>query len=98
MDRHIPRSKSKATKRTLYLKPEARWILERRITAADRAGWLFAGKTDAGHLAGLQNSHEAVLAAMGKEYRKADPKTEDPTFVIYDFRHTFATRMAKDGC
>jgi hypothetical protein len=59
---------------------------------------LFPGKTDAGHLAGLQNSHEAVLAAMGKEYRKADPKTEDPTFVIYDFRHTFATRMAKDGC
>jgi hypothetical protein len=27
-----------------------------------------------------------------------DPKTEDPTFVIYDFRHTFATRMAKGGC
>jgi site-specific recombinase XerD len=39
-----------------------------------------------------------VLEAMGKEYRKADPKTEDPTFVIYDFRHTFATRMAKGGC
>ena len=95
---HIPRSKSKASRRTLYLKPEARSILARRITVADRDGWLFPGKTGAGHLAGLQNSHDAVLGAMGKKLRETDPKAPDPTFVIYDFRHTFATRMAKDGC
>ena len=96
---HIPRSKSKASKRTLYLfSRKLRSILARRIKGASYDGWLFPGKTDAGHLAGLQNSHDAVLSAMGKKLRETDPNAQEPTFVIYDFRHTFATRMAKDGC
>jgi site-specific recombinase XerD len=94
----IPRTKSKASERILYLTPDARSILARRISAADVRGWLFSGKTGTGHLTDLQISHEKTLAAMGKHLRRSDPAATDPAFVIYDFRHTFATRLAERGC
>ena len=57
-----------------------------RVIAAGLDGVEY-GKTAAGHLASLQDSHEATLAAMGEELRKSDPTAADPAFVIYDFRH-----------
>jgi integrase len=84
----IPKSKSRASARTLYLRPESISIMARRISTLRADGWLFHGKTLAGHMQDLQKSHEAVLEKLGER-----------TFamVIYDFRHTFATRAAQGG-
>lgn len=77
----IPRSKSKAGERTLHLTAEARSILGRRVAAARQGGWLFEGRRPGTHLLDVENAHATVL-----EVAKL-------AFVIYDFRHTFATRF-----
>ena len=77
----IPRSKSAAGKRTLRLTAEARSILAARVATAPKSGWLFEGKKNGTHLVDVDNAHAAVLKATGL------------AFVIYDFRHTFATRF-----
>jgi integrase len=81
----IPKSKSSAGKRTLKLTSEARSILARRAEVAGTSGWLFQGKRNGTHLTDIQNVHCNVL----KEARLA--------FVVYDFRHTAATRWAERG-
>jgi integrase len=78
---HIPKSKSAAGKRTLRLTAEARSILGARIASAPSSGWLFEGKKPGTHLLDVENAHQAVLEATGL------------AFVIYDWRHTFATRF-----
>ena len=80
----IPRGKSKAARRTLDLAPdgEVARILRRRL---DGGRWVFPGKKRGTHITKLNNSHGKVLETTGLR------------FVIYDFRHTFATRMAERG-
>jgi site-specific recombinase XerD len=82
----IPDGKSAAAKRLLHLTQEARSILATRADAAGAAGWLFAGRKEGTHLQDIENPHHEVLEATGL------------AFVVYDFRHTFATRMAEKGC
>jgi integrase len=77
----IPKSKSSAGRRMLKLTSEARSILARRAGA----GWLFEGKQKGTHLTDIQNAHSRVLV----EAKLA--------FVVYDFRHTAATRWAERG-
>ncbi len=77
----IPKSKSAAGKRTLRLTAEARSIFGGRIVAAPSSGWLFPGKKTGTHLVDVQNAHQAVLEGTGL------------SFVLYDLRHTFATRF-----
>lgn len=77
----IPKSKSLAGRRTLRLTAEARSILGARIAAAQASGWLFEGKKADTHLKDVENSHQSVLEATGLR------------FVLYDLRHTFATRF-----
>jgi integrase len=81
----IPQSKSIAGRRTLKLTIEARSILARRVAAAGASGWLFEGKRSGTHLTDIQNAHCKVLAAAKL------------AFVVYDFRHTAATRWAERG-
>jgi integrase len=94
---HVRKGKTPAARRTLNLTAESRLILARRITGLSR--WLFpsprrpAGPLQPGrieyidrHIARLNNAHDDVCAETGL------------TFVLYDFRHTFATRMAEAGC
>jgi integrase len=85
----IPRGKSKAARRTLDLTPESRQILARRIAAAPAAPavpWLFPADRKAGERIGrLNNAHNAVCVKAGV------------AFVLYDLRHTFATRCAQAG-
>ena len=81
----IPQSKSLAGRRTLKLTCEARSILARRATTAGTCGWLFEGKKSGTHLADIQNAHSKVLAAAKL------------VFVVYDLRHTAATRWAERG-
>lgn len=81
----IHRGKSKAAKRRLRLVAESKAILEGRKMAAGPSGWLFQGKTKGTHQKTFQRAHDAVLEATGL------------SFVLYDFRHTFATRAAAAG-
>jgi integrase len=83
---NIPKSKSTAGKRTLKLVPEARAILARRIGEYSPSGWLFEGRANGTHLTDAQNGHVKTLKKTGL------------AFVLYDLRHTFATRMAEAGC
>lgn len=83
--------KSSAARRTLDLTPESRTILARRMAAAPEAvpslsDWIFPASRKAGeHVGRLNNAHDAVCKKAGL------------AFVLYDFRHTFATRMAQAG-
>ena len=74
--------KSRAARRTLLMTPAVKSILARR--AATRAqGWIFEGKKSGEHLTKLNNAHDAVIKKIGAE------------FVLYEFRHTFATRFGE---
>lgn len=79
----IGEGKSKSARRTLRLTVEARAIMEARKATA-RNGWLWPGKF-AGHVTTFQRTHDAALERAGLG------------FVIYDLRHTFATRAAASG-
>jgi integrase len=78
---HIRKGKTTAAKRTLYLTAESREILARRLQQGGK--WVFPSKRKRGaHVVTVQQQHEAVLEATGL------------SFVVYDLRHTFATRAA----
>lgn len=79
----IPNGKSRAARRVLDLTPESRSILESRYMAARPDGYLFGGRKKGTPLSVIENSHKRVLKESGL------------AFVIYDFRHTFATRFAE---
>jgi integrase len=77
------RGKSAAARRTLSLTPDSRSILARRMSLP--GSWVFGGKRGGTHATKLNNSHGVVLKKTGLR------------FVMYDLRHTFATRMAERG-
>ena len=72
-----------AARRALKLHTESLSILARRL---DGGPWVFPGKKAGTHLTKLNGSHNEILAETGLK------------FVLYDLRHTFATRMAEAGC
>ena len=79
----IAGGKSKAARRVVDLTPEARGIMEQRQMAAGPDGLLFRGRKNGTPLSDIENAHKRVLEASGL------------ASVIYDFRHTFATRFAE---
>jgi integrase len=79
--------KSKAARRTLKLRAESVSILARLVSSAV-GRYLFGGERNPKlklSLSSCQNWHNRVLEASGV------------SCVIYDFRHTFATRSANSG-
>ena len=80
----IQSGKSAAARRVLDLTPESRGILAGRMSGA--ATWIFRAPRKPGHhISRLNNAHDRVCAKTGL------------SFVLYDLRHTFATRMAEAG-
>jgi integrase len=80
----IPGGKTRAARRTLYLVGESIEILEkrRRESLAQGTEWLFPSKHRPGyHIVQLDHTHDSVCQDAGV------------SFVLYDFRHTFATRQ-----
>lgn len=76
--------KSRAARRTLYLVGESLEILERRRRESLAKGteWLFPSKHRPGyHIVQLDHTHDSACQDAGV------------SFVVYDFRHTFATRQ-----
>lgn len=84
----IEAGKSDAARRTLRMTPESRAIFARRLSSG--SPWVFEGKRAGSHATKLNNAHERILAAL----KKAGTPLE---FVIYDFRHTFATRLVTEA-
>lgn len=82
---HIREGKSKAARRRLKLTAESAQVLASRMGSA--GPWVFPSPTGAGkhRRPTWQGAHGAVLEAMGLR--------EDEGFVLYDLRHTFATRL-----
>jgi integrase len=104
---HIRAGKTAAAKRTLKLTAESKLILARRI---DGGTWIFKGKRTGAHLTKLNSSHEKVLDTLNPcsvcQRMLSEHKDKTCTyqrapvleFVLYDLRHTFATRMVEAGC
>jgi len=81
--------KSPAARRTLDLTSESRRILAARLP--ENSPWIFPSDRNPGqHIARLNNAHDNLC----KEAKKAGIEFN---FVLYDLRHTFATRMAEAG-
>jgi integrase len=81
----VRKGKSRAARRELQLLPESREILARRLSMP-ASPWMFPSPKRAGlPITKLNGSHEKVLEATGL------------SFVLYDLRHTFATRAAERG-
>jgi len=86
---HIRDGKSPAARRTLDLTGESRQILARRMHGSSI--WVFASPRNPGqHIARVNGAHDRLCATALK-----DGVTF--TFVLYDLRHTFATRLAQAG-
>jgi integrase len=67
----------------------AKALLGRRL--AGKSPWIFpSGRKQGKHIGKLNNAHDAIL-------EKAAADGIVLKFVIYDFRHTFATRAAQAG-
>jgi len=80
----IAGGKTRAARRTLNLTAASTIILDRR--AALPGPWLFPSDRNPGqHLTKLACTHDRVCTEAGV------------SFVLYDFRHTFATRQIQDG-
>jgi integrase len=94
----IFKGKTKAARRRLKLTPISLGIIARRMwdTASDK--WLFPSpktKTRAGQpITKLNGPHDKICKARtAKDDESARPMLD---FVLYDFRHTFATRSATE--
>jgi integrase len=75
----IEGGKTRAARRVLYLTPASIEILARRAQLG--GAWLFpSGRHPGHHLGNLNTTHDRICLQAGV------------SFVIYDFRHTFATR------
>lgn len=81
---HIPRGKSTAARRTLNMYPESALILARRLQKPGQ--WVFPSTRKKGK----------PIATLQKPHDKVREETEIP-YVIYDFRHTIATRWVQAG-
>jgi integrase len=91
----IRKGKTKAARRTLKLTAESRMILERRSIENGGSKWFFPSPRRRGqHIISLRNSHEKVVSPVAVEGK---PKPVRIPAVLYDLRHTFATRAARDG-
>jgi integrase len=97
---HIRAGKSPAARRTLDLTAESCSILGRRIEKGI-SPWIFPSHVDPKkgvppkHVPRLNSAHDRLCEAS----KKVAPETEESkiAFVLYDLRHTFATRMAQAG-
>jgi integrase len=85
----VRKGKSPAARRILDLTTESRRILSRRLEG--NSPWIFRSKRNPGmRLTRLNGAHDRLCAGALEEGVSL-------RFVLYDFRHTFATRLAQAG-
>lgn len=79
----IESGKSKAARRSIKMTAATAAIIERRMRGS--SPWIFPGRPKTQHAVKFNGSHDTVIERAGL------------SFVLYDFRHTFATRKANAG-
>lgn len=91
-DIRIRRGKSRAARRTLKLMGEVYDLVERRARGRQPGEFLISGRHNGRPFAPMNNAHHdtCVRAGLVDGAGRRDIR-------IYDFRHTFATRMASRG-
>lgn len=81
--------KTRAAKRVLDMTSESREILRSRMVGASR--WIFPSRRKPGcHIGRVNSAHDSLV-------EEAESEGIEIKFVLYDFRHTFATRIAQGG-
>ena len=85
---HIPRGKTKNSKRNVLMTKRARVILERRHKEA--------GEPKAGFVFQREDKTAIPYTSIDSMHDRTLKKTEQQ-FRIYDFRHTFGTRLGEAG-
>ena len=87
----IRHGKTAAARRVLPMTPRVRAVLEVRWEHAGRPaeGWLWPAPTLSGHI-----DH----SSLKKQHIRAVTPSKVRSFVLYDFRHTFLTRLGESGC
>jgi integrase len=89
----LPGTKTRKAKRDIPLTRDALEVLQRRI-AKSKTGYIFPARRpktknrDVMHESCLRKGHDAIVEKHFK----------DAPFVLYDLRHTFATRCVQAGC
>jgi integrase len=96
----VTHGKTAAARRLLPMTARVRVILEARWQAAGSLteGWVFPAPTRTGHVepSTFKKRHAWVFETLKNEAAKRDEKPVRP-FVLYTFRHTFATRLGESG-
>ena len=103
----IPHGKTAAARRTIFLSPRVRFVLEHRWEAAGSPGegWLWPAETKSGHFEQStikkrleKNLHQCKKAE--EEAKREGSKRAVPVrrFIPYNLRHTFLTRLGESGC
>jgi integrase len=87
----VRHGKTAAARRVLPMTPRVRAVLEMRWERAARPveGWLWPAPTLNGHI-----DH----SSLKKQHIRAVTLSKVRRFVLYDFRHTFLTRLGESGC
>jgi integrase/recombinase XerD len=91
----IRAGKSRAARRTLTLVAEAYQIASRR--AGGSSFYLFAGRGGGG-MRQLNSAHDRHLAKINGPDEAGNRPPRELHVVLYDLRHTFASRMSEAGC
>ena len=97
---YIRRGKTKAARRSLTLTHESMHILAQRLNNGSQ--WVFPSTKRPGKpIVRLNSQHDAVLFRLNR-FKDGDKWAEKPVeaqiqFVLYDLRHSFATRLAQAG-
>lgn len=85
----VSRGKTKAAKRHLNMTTESLEALKVRMAGA--SPWIFPSSRNAGsHIGPINSAHDRIVVQAEKE-------GVEISFVPYDLRHTFATRVAQAG-
>jgi integrase len=87
----VTHGKTKAARRVLPLTPRVRSVLEMSWRAVGKPveGWVWPAPTQCGHI-----DH----SSLKKQHVRALRVSKVRPFVLYNFRHTFLTRLGESGC
>jgi len=106
----IPHGKTAAARRTIFLSPRLRFLLEHRWEMAGKPneGWVWLAETKSGHFEqstikkrlekNLQRCKEAEEKAKQKAGKVGRKPVHVRRFIPYNLRHTFLTRLGESGC
>lgn len=87
---YVSDGKTKAARRHLDMTADARKVLRARM--AGPSPWIFPSERKLGcHIGRVNSAHNRIVDESARD-------GVDLNFVLYDLRHTFATRMAEAGC